>query len=591
MNAVLIRNVYNTDFSHITAFLSSTVPLSGWSIDLILFKSIEIELDLKAHEETSFSFMLGTEIGNENVQTLIEKYNTNDKVNKELKAVKDFWKNRLSVFKVKTPDESFNNVMNGWYLYQAFASRINAKAGFYQVGGAFGYRDQLQDSMNIGIVEAEITRRQIIENAKHQFMEGDVLHWWHEIIRLGLRSRYKDDFLWLVFAVNKYVTVTGDSKILDEQIEFVDGQQLTSKEAERGINYVYTNTKKTLFNHCLLSIDKSFNELGENGLPLMGGGDWNDGMNMVGIEGKGTSVWLGFFLYSIVKEFLQIAKKYENFDGKDYEEKLKALKNALNTVAWDGDYYLRAFFDNGDVLGSHLNLECKIDLISQSFSILSDVIDKSRVESVIRSVEDNLVDKNLNIIKLLNPGFSKSENNPGYIMDYPVGIRENGGQYTHAVTWYIMALIKLGAKDKAYEYYQMINPINRSLTKKDVQKYKVEPYVIAADIYSNPDMPGRGGWTWYTGSAGWFYNIGITEILGLKKEGNILRFKPSVPHSWKSFEVEYKYMDTLYKIKVNFSGSKEMGILVDGDKINKNYITLKNDKRIHAVIVNGGTND
>ena len=590
MNAILIRNVYNTNFSHITAFLSSTVPLSGWSIDLILFKSIEIELNLKAHEETNFSFMLGTEIGNENVQALIEKYNTNDKVNKELKAVKDFWKNRLSVFKVKTPDESFNNVINGWYLYQTFASRIYAKAGFYQVGGAFGYRDQLQDCTNLCIVDPSLTRSQIVNNAKHQFMEGDVLHWWHEIIRLGLRSRYKDDFLWLVFAVNKYVTVTGDFKILDEPIEFVDGQQLTNKEAERGINYVYTNTKKTLFNHCLLSIDKSFNELGENGLPLMGGGDWNDGMNKVGIEGKGTSVWLGFFLYSIVKEFLQIAKKYQDYDTKEYEEKLKALKNALNTVAWDGDYYLRAFFDNGDVLGSHLNAECKIDLISQSFSILSDVIDKNKVESVIRAVEDNLVDKNLNIIKLLNPGFKKSENNPGYIMDYPVGIRENGGQYTHAVSWYIMALIKLGAKDKAYEYYQMINPINRTLNKKDVQKYKVEPYVIAADIYSNPDMPGRGGWTWYTGSSGWFYNIGITEILGLKKEGNTLRFKPSVPHGWKSFEVEYKYMDTLYKIKVNFS-NKEMGILVDGDKINKNYITLKNDKRIHAVIVNGGTND
>ena len=421
-------------------------------------------------------------------------------------------------------------------------------------------------------------------------MEGDVLHWWHEFIRLGLRSRYKDDFLWLVFAVNRYVTVTGDYKILDEPIEFVDGQKLTDKESERGINYVYSNTKKTLYEHCLLSIDKSFSELGENGLPLIGGGDWNDGMNNIGLEGKGTSVWLGFFLYTIVKNFLPIAKKYKDLDTKEYDSKLKDLKTALNTVAWDGDYYLRAFFDNGDPVGSKDNLECKIDLISQSFAILSDVIDKDKIPSVIGSVEDNLVDNDINIIKLLSPGFEESKNNPGYIMDYPVGIRENGGQYTHAVSWYIMALIKIGERDRAYEYYQMINPINRTLTKKDVQKYKIEPYVIAGDIYSNKDHLGRGGWSWYTGSSGWFYYIGLTEILGLKKEGNTLRFKPSVPLSWKSFEVEYKYMDTLYKIKVNLN-SKNEGILVDGDKINKNYITLKNDKRIHAVIVNGGNND
>ena len=590
MNAVLIRNVYNTNFSHITAFLSSTMPLSGWSIDLILFKSIEIELDLKAQEETDFSFMLGTAIGNENVQSLIEKYDSIDKVNKELKNVKDFWKKRLSIFKVKTPDESFDTVMNGWYLYQTIASRINAKAGFYQVGGAFGYRDQLQDCTNICLVEPELTKRQIINNAKHQFAEGDVLHWWHEIIRLGLRSRYKDDFLWLVHAVTRYVIISGDYKILDEQIEFVDGQKLADNEEERGINYVYSNSKKSLYEHCLLSINKSFSELGENGLPLMGGGDWNDGMNKVGINGKGTSVWLGFFLYTVVREFLPIAKKYKELDTKDYDLKLSELKKSLNTVSWDGDYYLRAFFDNGSSLGSRSNEECKIDLISQSFSILSEVIDKNRIPSVLKSIENYLVDNNLKIVKLLDPGFKNSKDNPGYIMNYPIGIRENGGQYTHAVSWYIMALIKVGEKQKAYDCFQMINPINRSLNRKDAQKYAVEPYVIAADIYSNPYYPARGGWTWYTGSAGWFYNIGLTEILGIKKEGNSLRIKPNVPDNWKSFEIEYKYIDTVYKIKVNLKGKKE-GILVDGDVISKDYITLKNDKRLHAVVINGGTDD
>ena len=590
MNSVLIRNVYNTNFSGVTAFLSSTIKLSSWSIDLILFKAIEIELDMYPGEEKEFAFMLGTEIGNTNVAELIEKYNSVEKINKEFKTVKDYWKNRLGIIKVKTPDESFDNVVNGWYLYQTFASRINAKAGFYQVGGAFGYRDQLQDSMNICMVEPEITRRQIIENAKHQFQEGDVLHWWHEFIRLGLRSRYKDDFLWLVFATVRYVTITGDYKIFDENIEFVDGEQLGEKDAEKGINYVYTNSKKTLFEHCLLSINKSFNELGDNGLPLMGGGDWNDGMNKIGIEGKGTSVWLGFFLYTIVKSFLPLAKKYKDLDIKEYEEKLSKLKKSLNSNAWDEDYYLRAFFDNGDVLGSHINDECKIDLISQSFAILSEVVEKDRIEKVINSVEKYLVDKELGIIKLLDPPFAKTKNNPGYIMDYPKGIRENGGQYTHAVSWYIMALIKLGYKDRAYEYFQMINPINRTLNKKDVKKYKVEPYVIAADIYSNQDYPARGGWTWYTGSAGWFYYVAITEILGMKKEGNTLRFKPSVPKSWKSFEIEYRYIDTLYKIKYNCN-SKNVGITIDGDKCSKNYVTLKNDKRLHAVVISGGNND
>ena len=590
MNSVLIRNVYNTNFSGVTAFLSSTIPLSNYSVDLILFKAVGIEFELDANEEKEFSFMLGTEIGNDKVAELIKKYNTNEKINKELNAVKTYWKKKLSTIKVKTPDTSFDYVVNGWYLYQTLMSRINAKAGFYQVGGAFGYRDQLQDSMNLCMVEPEQTKKQIIENAKHQFPEGDVLHWWHEFIRFGLRSRYKDDFLWLVYATNRYVTVTGDNKILDENIEFVDGEKLSPWDAERGLNYVYTSTKKTLFEHCLLSIDKSFSELGENGLPLMGGGDWNDGMNRIGIEGKGTSVWLGFFLYAIVKEFLPIAKKYKDIDTKPYEEKLAKLKKALNSNAWDKDYYLRAFFDSGDVLGSHLNTECKIDLISQSFSILSEVIEKDRIEKVLDSVEKYLVDKELKIVKLLDPPFAKAKNNPGYIMDYPKGIRENGGQYTHAVSWYIMALIKLGYKDRAYEYYQMINPINRTLTKKDVKKYKVEPYVIAADIYSNENNPGRGGWTWYTGSAGWFYYIALTEILGMKKEGNTLTIKPSVPKSWKSFEIEYKYQDTLYKIKYNYN-SKSEGILVDGDKITKNYITLKNDRRIHAIIINGGNND
>ena len=584
MNSILIRNVYNTNFNHITCFLSSTEKLESYVIDRILFKSITIEINLDPLEEKEFSFMMGTEIGNDNVANLVNKYNTNEKIDEEFNRVTEYWKKMLGTIMVKSPDQSLNTVLNGWYLYQTISSRLFAKAGFYQVGGAFGFRDQLQDATNIVLVDEDITREQILNNAAHQFKEGDVLHWWHENIKLGLRSTYKDDYLWLIYAVNKYVEISGDYKFLDEQVQFVKGDELKEGETEKGINYYYSEDKATVYEHCILSIEKAVEEVGSNGLPLMGGGDWNDGMNKVGVEGMGTSVWLGFFQYTLISKFIELFKDHKEMNVKKYQAHLAKLKEALNGIAWDNDYYLRAFFDNGHALGSSLNNECKIDLITQSFSILSDVIEEENIDKVINSVEENLVDKELKIVKLLTPPFDKSRDNPGYIMDYPKGIRENGGQYTHGVSWYIMALIKLHQKDKAYEYYEMINPINRSKTKKEEDVYKVEPYVIAADIYSNEDYKARGGWTWYTGSAGWFYNIGIVEILGFKKTGNILRIEPNVPEDWDSYEIDYSYYDTTYKIKVNFTDNND--IVIDGDKSKKDYITLKKDKRVHAIIVN-----
>lgn len=586
MNAVLIRNVYNIQFSHITAFLSSTLPIKDYSIDRVLVKSIDVEVELKAGEEKEFSFLLGTEIGNENVNDLIKKYSSDKSIVNELKEVKDYWTKELSIIKVKTKDKAFDNVMNGWYLYQTLAARINARAGFYQVGGAFGYRDQLQDTMNLATIDPELTKEQIIRNASHQFMEGDVLHWWHEINKLGLRSRYKDDYLWLVYATCEYCRITGDYKFLDEQIPFVSGPLLADWEEERGINFEYTKEKASLYDHCLIALNRSMTQMGKNGLPLMGGGDWNDGMNKVGIGGKGTSVWLGFFQYWIMDKFIQLTKNYnKKLDVTKYEKAMEKLKHSLNTVAWEKDYYIRAFFDNGAKLGSRESEECKIDLLSQSFSILTDVAERENVGKIIDSVESNLVDKDLKIVKLLTPAFQKIKNVPGYIMDYPEGVRENGGQYTHSVSWYIMALIRAGYQDRAYNYYQMINPINRAIDKKEADTYKVEPYVIAADIYSNKNNPGRGGWTWYSGSSGWFYNVGLTEILGFKKEDNRICFKPHLPSGWKSFELEYHYLETTYKIKVNVTANKE-DIILDGEKVDKDFITIKNDKRIHAVVVN-----
>lgn len=586
MNAVLIRNVYNIQFSHITAFLSSTLPITSYSIDRVLLKSIDVEIELKPGEEKEFSFLLGTEIGNENVDKLIKKYSSDKNISDELKKVINYWTKELSTIKVKTKDKSFDNVMNGWYLYQTLAARINARAGFYQVGGAYGYRDQLQDTTNLATIDPELTKEQIIRNASHQFMEGDVLHWWHEINKLGLRSRYKDDYLWLVYATCEYCRITGDYKFLDQQIPFVSGPLLADWEEERGINFEYTKETASLYDHCLIALNRSMNQMGKNGLPLMGGGDWNDGMNKVGIGGKGTSVWLGFFQYWIMDKFIQLSKSYnKKLDITKYEKAMEKLKISLNSVAWEKDYYIRAFFDNGAKLGSQESEECKIDLLSQSFSILTNVAERENIGKIIDSVESNLVDKDLKIVKLLTPAFQKTKNVPGYIMDYPEGVRENGGQYTHSVSWYIMALIRAGYQDRAYNYYQMINPINRTLDKKATDTYKVEPYVIAADIYSNKNNPGRGGWTWYSGSSGWFYNVGLTEILGFIKEDNRISFKPHLPSGWKSFELEYHYLDTTYKIKVNVTANKE-DIILDGEKVDKEYITIKNDKRIHAVVVN-----
>ena len=324
------------------------------------------------------------------------------------------------------------------------------------------------------------------------------------------------------------------------------------------------------------------NSLGKHKIPLMGGGDWNDGMNRVGIKGKGESVWLGFFLYNVIDLFVNMIKKSKiDLDTKKYVEFNETLKDNLNKKTWDGSYYLRAFFDNGDKLGSHENTECKIDLISQSFSIISGVAPKDRVEKVITSVEENLVDDKLKIVKLLTPPFAKSLDNPGYIMNYPKGIRENGGQYTHAVSWYLMALIKAGYHDRAYRYYQMINPVNRTLKEKEVEKYRVEPYVIAADIYSSEEYPARGGWTWYTGSAGWFYRVGIEYILGIKKQGEKLRLDSRIPIAWDGFKATYKYIETTYNIEVKKSTKDSLKL--DGKEQISNLIDLVNDGKEHTI--------
>ena len=581
-NYLKMRNVYSINYSDVNVFISSSEKIEEATCDKMLVKNISFNLELDKEEEKTLVFVLGCSYSDKENMELIEKYTNIQNCKKELKNVKDYWNKTLGRIQVDTPDTSFDYVANGWYLYQTISSRILARAGFYQVSGAFGYRDQLQDSMNIAIVNPEQTRRQILINAAHQFEEGDVLHWWHEKNHFGLRSRYKDDYLWLVYATTTYIDITEDYDILEEKVPYVVGEQLSDYEHEKGITFNYSEKQDTLLEHCLKSLSLSMNSLGRHKLPLMGGGDWNDGMNRVGIKGKGESVWLGLFLYNVIDLFTKTMKKYNSdFDTEKYLKFNESLKENLNKKAWDGEYYLRAYFDNGDKLGSQENSECKIDLISQSFSIISGVASKERREKVITAVEEQLVDDDKKIVKLLTPAFSKSLNTPGYIMNYPKGIRENGGQYTHSVSWYLIALIKAGYHDRAYRYYQMINPINRAKKHENVEVYRDEPYVIAADIYSSPAFPARGGWSWYTGSAGWFYRVGIENILGIQRHGDKLKLDPRIPIAWDGFTATYTYKDTKYNIEVKKSKKEELKL--DGKNQLNNYIKLENDSKVHEI--------
>ncbi len=519
----------------------------------------------------------------------LSKYKNSSSIDEEFKKVNESWSDILNTIKINTPDKSFNYMLNGWILYQVYASRLIARAGFYQVGGAIGYRDQLQDCMAAIYSNPSLTRKQILIHANHQFKEGDVPHWWHEEYMLGSRTKFSDDYLWLVYVTSEYLKITKDFSILDEKAKFIDAETLSKTEGEKGVIYKYLEEEATLYEHLKLCIKKALSQIGKHGIPLMGSGDWNDGMNKVGIKGKGESIFVGFFLYDLLQRMSRISNEKNDTEfSNTCLDSSNTLKEKLNKNAWDGKWYLRAFFDNGDPLGSRNNTECRIDLLSQSWSIISGVCEEDKKESIYEEVEKQLVDKDNKFIKLLTPPFKESKNNPGYIMDYIKGTRENGGQYTHAALWYIMALLKDNKIDKAYEYYQMINPINHTLSEEEVNKYKTEPYVLTADIYSNKDQLGRGGWSWYTGSAGWAYKIAIEEILGFKKEGNILRIVPKISSNWSSYEITYNYFDTKYIIIVDNKYHLNTGkttLNLDGIKLDNDYIELIDDKKEHRLLV------
>jgi cyclic beta-1,2-glucan synthetase len=492
---------------------------------------------------------------------------------------------------VNTPEPTFNVVLNQWSLYQALSSRMWARSALYQSSGAFGFRDQLQDVMAFAYVEPQLAREHIIRCANRQFEEGDVQHWWHPQSGRGVRTRFSDDLVWLPYVTSHYIAVTGDGSILDERAPYLMMRELNADEHEVYDLPEVSDLSEPLYDHCVRALRRA-STFGEHDLPLIGSGDWNDGMNRVGIHGKGESVWLAWFLAATSKLFASHAEtRGDEVVAKELRDNADRYERAIESSAWDGEWYRRAYYDDGAPLGSSESDECKIDSIAQSWSVISGAGDPQRSARAMKSLGEHLVREDARLIMLLTPPFNNASHDPGYIQGYLPGVRENGAQYTHAALWAVMATALQGDGDRAMHLYQMINPVTHALTPEDVATYKVEPYVIAADVYTAEGHVGRGGWTWYTGSASWLYRVGLEAILGFTKRGDTLEMKPCIPSEWKEFSIEYRHGDSVYAIQVRNPNGAHTGIesvTVNGQSTD-GRIALSPDGGRHEVIMTMGS--
>jgi cellobiose phosphorylase len=549
--------------------------------------AIQVSVAIAAGEEKTVIFALGQSEDREEIRRLRYKYRDVNVVKEALQQVRTYWEDILGTIQVKTSDKAIDYLVNYWLLYQTISCRINARAAFYQCGGAYGYRDQLQDTLALQFTKPEVLRKQILIACSRQFEEGDVQHWWHPPMGVGVRTRISDDLLWLPYATAAYIRNTGDYSILKEEVPYIKGPVLTEEQHDVMFTPEISDVTGTVYEHGKKTI--LYTRYGVHGLPLMGGGDWNDGMNEVGKDGAGESVWLAWFFFTLLGDFIPICR-YEGEEefAKELEQKRDELIKNIEAFTWDGGWYLRAFYDDGTKLGSKENDECRIDSISQSWSVISGGARKERALTAMQSAWRYLVREEDSISLLLMPPFNKTEKNPGYIKNYIPGIRENGGQYTHAAVWLAIATAMLGEYDMAHTLFTMLNPIHITENKREALTYEKEPYVMIADISLSPPYTGRGGWSWYTGSAGWMYQGLVCWFLGIRKEGAELIIDPATPASFGAFQIQYKYCSTYYDISVEGRSKnvlKTTQVTVDGVKLQGNRIKLMDDGKRHTVVV------
>ncbi len=618
--AMLARNAWAGDFAQKIAFLASGSPAQSATADRTEFlgkhgsvsmpgalkrvrlsgsvgpaldpcAAMTTEMSLGSGETRQVVFVLGQAQSLEEVRRLINEYTPANRADAALMQVEQLWDQYLNALQVTTPDPGIDLMLNRWFVYQVLACRVWARSAFYQSGGAYGFRDQLQDVMALVYSAPAEARAQILRSAARQFEEGDVQHWWHPPSGIGVRTRITDDLYFLPLVVHHYVRVTGDTDLLTEVVPFIASPVLT-EEQEEDFNLPAVSAQTgTIYEHCLRALKHGY-RLGPHGLPLMGTGDWNDGMNKVGIHGKGESIWNGWFFVTVLNAFGDLAEQCNKADDANWcRARSERLRVALEASAWDGAWYRRAYFDDGTPLGSAENDECQIDAIPQAWAVISGVANPLRAQSAMDAVQKRLVRIDDKLIQLFDPPFDKGSLQPGYIKGYVPGIRENGGQYTHAATWVALATALQGCGERAVELWNLINPVYHATTPEQVRRYKVEPYVTCADVYGAPPHTSRGGWTWYTGSASWLYRVAIETILGFQLRGDTLRLEPCIPSSWPGFELKYRYGSATYRILVDNSAGHGRGIRsveIDGQRLPDGIVPLTDDSKTHEVRVSLG---